>query len=262
MKFLIVSVILLLGVFSRADLVKPEAPEQEHRQVFKIYGTEGPYSAIKDAADAFGAANNVRMEVIGTPMDKWKAAALKDADLIYSSSENSMDTYNETLGIIDPKSITSLFLRSSAILVRPGNPKKIKGIRDLIHRDHQVIILNGQGQVAMWEDIVGRLKNVGDLDEFRKHIAFTAHTVSEALQYWKNHEEVEAWVTFNNFGKEEDIAGDIVRVEKDLTIYRSMGAAVTTITNQRETGLKFIEFLKGSEAEKIFKAKGWFKKEK
>jgi len=41
-----------------------------------------------------------------------------------------------------------------------------------------------------------------------------------------------------------------------------MGAAVTTITNQRDTALKFIEFFKSAEADKIFKAKGWFRKEK
>lgn len=235
---------------------------EETKQVLKVYGSEGPLTALRETADGFSAANNVKVEIVGLPQEKWKSDALKDGDVIFSSSENMMDMLNDTLGIVDAKTISTLFLRPAAILVRTGNPKKIKGVKDLIHRDLKVVIVNGQGQVAMWEDIVGRLKDIEALSDFRKHIAFTAHTTSEALQYWKNHDEVEAWLTFNTWAKREGVEADVVNIEKDLTVYRSMGAAVTTITNQRETAMKFIEYLKTAEAEKIFKSQGWFKKEK
>lgn len=235
---------------------------QETKPVLKIYGTEGPGPAIKEAAEAFASANSVKVEVTATPIEKWKSQALKDADVIYSSSENVMDSYNDTLGIIDDKSITTFFLRPAALLVRRGNPKKIKGIKDFLHRDLKVIIVNGQGQVAMWEDIVGRLKDTAALNDFRKRIAFVARTTTEALQYWKNHEEVEAWLIFPTWAQNEEVQADVVHIEKDLVIYRSMGAAVTTVTHQRELALKFLEYLKSAEAEKIFKSKGWFKKEK
>jgi accessory colonization factor AcfC len=253
MKFLTLIVVFFVSIFSFAE---------EPKQTFKIFGTEGPYPAMKEAADAFAAANNLKIEVVGNAVEKWKVDALKDSDIIYSSSENIMDTYNDTLGIIDAKTITALYMRPAAILVRPGNPKKIKGIKDLIHRDLKVIIVNGQGQIAMWEDIVGRLKDVEAMQEFRKHIAFSANTISEALHYWKNHDEVEAWLAFNTWDKDETVVADVVNIEKDLVVYRTTGAAVTSITNQRETALKFIDYLKTAEAEKIFKARGWFKKEK
>lgn len=254
MKFLILSFVLLAGISSFG--------EENTKQTFKIFGTEGPYSPMKEAADAFAASNNLKIEINGKPAEKWKADAAKDSDIIYSSSEHVMDIYNDTLSLLDAGTITTIFMRPAAILVRPGNPKKIKGVKDLIHRDLKVIIVNGQGQVALWEDIVGRLKDIEAMQEFRKHIAFTARTTSEAIQYWKNHEEVEAFLTFNTWSKEEGVSADIVNIEKDLVIYRSMGVAVTSITNQRETALKFIDYLKTAEAEKIFKAKGWFKKEK
>lgn len=253
MKFLAFTLTLLLSTTLFAE---------DTKQTLKVYGTEGPFPAIREVADAFAAAHNVKVEVIGAQVEKWKKDAQKDSDVIYSSSENIMDEYNDTLGIIDEKSITTLFLRPASILVRPGNPKKIKGLKDLINRDLKVIIVNGQGQVAMWEDMAGRLKDVSAISELRKHIVFTAHTTSEALQYWKNHDEVEAWISFNTWAKREDVSADLVNIEKDLVVYRSMGAAVTSITNQRELSLKFIEFLKTPEAEKIFKAQGWFKKEK
>lgn len=235
----------------------------EEKQIFKIYGSEGPFPAIRDAGDAFGAANGVKVELTYGSMDVWKKQAEKDADIIYSSSENVMDSYNDDLGIIDDKTIATVFMRPAAILVRKGNPKKIKGLKDLINRDLKVIILNGQGQVAMWEDMVGRLKDIQAMSDFRKRVVFTGRNANEAVKYWKNHEEVDAWISFNTWAKREEIIeADVVNIEKDLVVYRSMGVAVTTITNQRELALKFIEYLKTPEVEKIFKAQGWFKKEK
>lgn len=256
MKMLVFLMIFIMS----SSLCFAEEPQQ--KPLLKVYGTEDPFPAIRIAGDAFAAREGIRVQVVSEPSTSWVKTAQKDADVIYSSSENVMDDYNDRLGIIDADTVTTLFLRPAALIVRPGNPKKIKGIKDFISRDLKVIIVNGQGQVAMWEDIIGRLKDVEALREFRKHIAFTARTTSEALQYWKNHEEVDAWLTFNTWAKHEDVKGDLVPIGKDLVMYRSMGAAVTTITNQRELALKFIEFLKSAESQKIFKAEGWFQKEK
>jgi accessory colonization factor AcfC len=259
MKYLTACLIIIAGLFAFNFFSYGE----DTKPVLKIYGTEGPAPCIQEAADAFAAANGVKIEVTNGPVEKWRKQAAKDADIIYSSSENVMDFYNDDLGIIDDKTISSLFMRPAALLVRKGNPQKIKGIKDLLSRDLTIIIVNGQGQVALWEDIVGRLKDIKFMAEFRKHVVFNGRNTSEAIQYWKNHPEVDAWLTYNTWAKREDmITADLVNIEKDLVVYRSMGAAVTTITNQRDLALKFIESLKTADAEKVFKAKGWFKKEK
>jgi len=252
--FIFTASLFAMSVFSFGENAKP---------VLRIYGTEGPAPCIQELADTFAAANGIKVEVVVGPVDKWRRQAGKDADLIYSSAENVMDYYNDDLGIIDDKTITSLFMRPAALLVRKGNPKKIKGIKDLLNRDVSIIIVNGQGQVAMWEDIVGRLKDINAIVEFRKRVVFTGRYAVEAIQYWKNHPEVDVWLTYNTWLKREDvITADLVNIEKDLVVYRSMGAAVTSITNQRDLALKFIEYLRTAEAEKVFKAHGWFKKEK
>lgn len=254
MKHILLTLTLLFSLTSYGE---------DKKEILKIYGTEGPAPAFREAADAFAAANNVKVEVIAGPTEKWKKEAQKDADVVYSSSEHIIDIFNDELGIIDDKTITPLFMRTGAILVRKGNPKKIKGLKDLIHKDVKVIIIFGQGQMALWEDMVGRLKDIQAIADFRRHIAFSARASSEAVKYWQNHEEVDAWVTFNTWIKREDVPDvELVNIEKDLVVYRSTDAAVTTITNQREDSLKFIEYLKTPDAEKIFKNHGWFKKEK
>ena len=96
-----------------------------------FYGLGGPLPAMKEAAEAFGKANHVDVVVTGGPTPAWLPAAKANADIIYSGSETMMTTFISQLGgRIDPSSVTPLYLRSAAILVRPGNPEHVTGITD------------------------------------------------------------------------------------------------------------------------------------
>ena len=57
---------------------------------------------------------------------------------------------------IDETRVEPLYLRPLSILVRPGNPKSIKGLRDLFRPVYRVIVVNGVGQNGVWEDATGR----------------------------------------------------------------------------------------------------------
>ncbi len=46
---------------------------------------------------------------------------------------------------VDPATVTPLYLRPSSILVRPGNPRHIAGIGDLLHPGHRILVVNGAG---------------------------------------------------------------------------------------------------------------------
>lgn len=43
--------------------------------------------------------------------------------------------------------------------MRKGNPKNIKGFKDLAKSGVKVLVTHGAGQVGMWEDIAGRTEN-------------------------------------------------------------------------------------------------------
>lgn len=52
-------------------------------------------------------------------------------------------------GQLVESTIEPLYLRPAAILVRRGNPKRIRGFRDLLKPGMRVMVVSGAGQVGM-----------------------------------------------------------------------------------------------------------------
>lgn len=244
-------IVVLLMIFA-VDLSASE------NEVIDVFGPGGPAPAMKEAAEAFKKKENVEVRVVSGPTSNWKAEALTKADLIYSGSENMMDSFVAEK-LVMPTTIETLFLRPSAILVRPGNPKKISGVRDLIKKEAKTIVVNGAGQVGMWEDIVGRIKNAESLNQFRKQIVFAGQNTGEAEKYWNENRDVDAWLVFNVWGTRTSNKSQIVPVEEELAIYRSCGIASSSKSRSAGTK-KFISFLKEGEGAKIFEKYGWFRR--
>ena len=98
---------------------------------------------MKEAAAAFGKAHGINVQVTAGPLPNWQAEARQDADLIFSGSEVMMSDFLVALPDIDPATVRPLYLRPSAILVRPGNPKGIGGVRDLLTSGRRILVVNG-----------------------------------------------------------------------------------------------------------------------
>ena len=72
---------------------------------------------------AFQDNNEVKVEVVSGPVTKWLDKAKADADVVFCSAEFMMSDLVRAGELqIDRSSVTSLYVRPSAILVRPGNP--------------------------------------------------------------------------------------------------------------------------------------------
>ena len=141
-------------------------------ETLHVYGPGGPMPAMKEAAAAFGAAHGITVEVTAGPTPAWIEKAKADADVGFSGSETMMtDLVGAFSGQIDPGAAQPLYLRPAAILVRPGNPGHITGIKDLLKPGHCVLVVNGAGQNGMWEDVAGRLGDIASVRAFRSNIA-------------------------------------------------------------------------------------------
>ena len=127
-----------------------------------VYGPGGPAPAMKEAAANFAAKRGVKVEVVAGPTKDWLAQAKGDGDVIYSGSETMMSDFMVALdGQIVPSGVEPLYLRRSTILVRKGNPKRIKALQDLMKPGHSVLVVNGAGQNGLWEDMAGRPGDIG-----------------------------------------------------------------------------------------------------
>lgn len=72
------------------------------------------------------------MNVVAGPTPEWAEKAKQDADVTFSGAENMLNEFAKALpDVFDVRDSYPLYLRPVAILVRPGNPRKIAGFRDL-----------------------------------------------------------------------------------------------------------------------------------
>lgn len=234
----------------------------EPAPVVHVYGPGGPSPPIREAGKLFGEQTGVRVEITAGPVAPWKEQAGRDADMLFTGAEYMMTDFvqRDFPGLLETASIRTLYLRPSAILVRPGNPKKIKGIKDLVQPGLRIVVVQGTGQVAMWEDVVGRTGDVRLVDRFRRNIVTSTMSSAEAKGLWMRDPSLDAWLGWNIWHKEDPAATDLVNTEPEHTIYRSCGIVLTKRAADNKPARDFFTFLQSEKARPIFAKWGWIVK--
>jgi accessory colonization factor AcfC len=198
------------------------------------------------------------VEVTAGPTDGWIAKARQDADVIFSGAEYMMTDFVKAMeGRIDEASIVSLYLRPSAILVRPGNPRKVGDLPDLAKPGMKVMVVQGAGQTGMWEDMAGKQGDIRLVRDLRRNIVLHAANSGAAKQAWIDRKEIDAWIIYNIWQVANPTLADLVPVSKDYVVYRSCGAALTQRGKERPLAKEFVAFLQSKEGAAIFRKWGW-----
>ena len=227
-------------------------------EVVRAYGPGGPAPAMKEAAEAFSRARGVRVEVTAGPTDKWIAQARQDADVIFSGSEYMMTDFVKAMdGRIAEDTIDALYMRPSAILVRPGNPRRIRDLPELTKRGVKVLVVQGAGQTGLWEDMAGKDGDVALVRALRKNIVFHAPNSAAAKEHWVQHPDVDAWIIYNIWQVANPTLADQVTVGKRYVVHRDSGVALTRTGAERPAAREFVEFLSSKEGGAIFARWGW-----
>lgn len=107
------------------------------------------------APAAFERKAGVKVELTAGPAPQWIEKAKSDAAVLYSGAENRMTDFVTAMeGRLHEKEVRPLYLRPLAILVRPGNPKRISGVKDILAPGVKVLVVNGAGQTGgrIWRD--------------------------------------------------------------------------------------------------------------
>lgn len=259
----------VLGIFFSAFLAvmlqtsaaaQETIPTAETGVTLRAYGPGGPAPAMREAAKVFASKKSgVSVEIIAGPTPTWKAQAGQDADLIFSGAEHMMTDFaqKDLPNLIDTNTIRSLYLRPSGILVRPGNPKNINGVKDLAKRGVRILVVQGAGQVGMWEDVAGRTGNIRLVDDIRRNIGFIAPNSGDAKKLWGSDTGYDAWLIWTIWHKESPASADLINTEPEHTIYRSSGIAIAKNSKRKTLAKEFADFLQSPEGQKIFVKWGW-----
>lgn len=224
-----------------------------------VYGPGGPAPAMKEAAQAFSASSGARVEVVAGPTPQWVDRAKADGDLIFSGAENMFGDFAKAMpDAFDLREAEPIALRPVAILVRPGNPKRIGGFRDLLKPGLRVLTVAGAGQSGLWEDVAGRTGDLAVVKAFRANLVLPeAANSAIARQAWVDHPEIDAWLIWNIWQVANPTLADVVAVEPEFRIWRDTGVVLTLRGNSNPQARAFVEFLKSSAGRAIFAKWGW-----
>ncbi|WP_027326738.1 extracellular solute-binding protein [Helicobacter pametensis] len=241
-------IIMMLGAFLYAEV--------------NLYGPGGPHTALKEVAKVYEEKTGVKVNVNFGPQKTWQEKAEQNADILFGASDQSAVAIATDFGDkFDPKTIKPLYFREAIILTQKGNPLKIKGLKDLAKKKVRIVVPEGAGKsntsgTGVWEDMIGRTKDLKTIADFRSNIiAYVPNSGSAKKLFLEKQADV--WITWLDWAKSNPDFGDVVRIEKDLVIYRSFNIAL--IKNASKEAQDFAEFLSSQDAEKIFKKFGWLR---
>lgn len=224
----------------------------------KVYGPGGPLPAMKEAAASFGSKYNLTVEVTGGPTEQWIEQAKFDSDRIFSGSETMMTDFIAALGgLVDSADVIPLYLRPSTILVRPGNPANIRGLKDLMTPGHKILVVNGAGQNGVWEDMAGRLGDIASVRALRANIKVFAANSGAAKEAWIADPSLDAWIIWNIWQVANPTLAESVEVEPEYRIYRDTGIALTKRGKENPDARAFAAFLASPDGARIFAKWGW-----
>lgn len=226
-----------------------------------IYGPGGPHTALKEIAKSFEDKTGTKVNVIFGPQGTWKDKAKENADILFGSSEQSALAIATDFDGFNPKNIKPLYLREAIILTKKGNPLKIKGLKDLADKKVRIVVPEGAGKsntsgTGVWEDMIGRTKDINTIAKFRANIVeFTPNSGGARKAFLEDRADV--WITWLDWAKSNPDFGDVVKIEKDLVVYRDFNVVAKDGASKEAN--EFIEFLSSKESEKIFNKYGWSK---
>jgi accessory colonization factor AcfC len=228
------------------------------QSVLHVYGPGGPAPAMKEAATEFEKKTGTHVDLTAGPTPTWIDHAHRDADIIYSGSETMMSDFVVAMGDqLTPDAPVPLYLRPMSILVRPGNPRQIRGFPDLLKPGVKVLVVNGAGQNGVWEDVAGRTGDIGAVAALRRNIVSYAGNSAIARQTWIAQPDIDAWLIWNIWQVANPSLADTVPIEPRYAIYRDAGVAVTKLGSENPASQQFVDFLKSPEGAAIFSRWGW-----
>ncbi|MGL4367890.1 MAG: substrate-binding domain-containing protein [Brevinemataceae bacterium] len=230
-----------------------------YTQSINLYGPGGPHIALSEVAESFKKDTGILVNVNFGPEAKWSQQALKNADILFSASDNQMTAFLQTYKNFSQAHVHPIYLHDALIIVQKGNPKKITGIKSLLKSGYNIIVNDGSGisqtsGTGVWEDILGRTKNINMFAQFKKNIVFYAvNSGSGRDKFLDPNAKIDAWISWSDWG----ILGEVIPIEKELSISRPLNIAIKNNPTSQIT--KFIEYLNSDKSQKIFQKHGWYK---
>ncbi|EIQ1835943.1 substrate-binding domain-containing protein [Campylobacter jejuni] len=222
-----------------------------------VYGPGGPAPVMKELALKFEEKTKEKVVVTAGPTSSWFKKARKDADLIFSGNTSMMDGFIKRIPSLNLEDSVVLNTRPSGIIVRPNNPKNIKSFEDILKDNVNVMVVDGAGQVGLYEDMALKNGKRENLVKLRKNIKVYAKNSKAAVDEWNNNPNIDALIIWSHWAKALGDDKALFIKDKNAVIYRAAEIAPTKKGLENKKALEFVDFIKSKEAQKVWKKYTW-----
>jgi accessory colonization factor AcfC len=227
--------------------------------VVRLYGAGGPDTAFKKVAAAFTEETGVKVEVTAGPEPTWSKKAQADADILWGTSEEDMTALLETYKNFSWDDVTPIYIRPAIIAVKKGNPKGIRTFDDLLKPGMQIVVTEGAGVAntsgtGTWEDVAGRLGNLGDVRRFRKNIVGFGKGSGPSFKMFVE-KDADAWITWPDWPITHPDKADYIQLPKSRTIWRDVNVVLAPDADPEAK--QFVDYLNSERGAAIMKTEGW-----
>ncbi|EJV0564895.1 substrate-binding domain-containing protein [Campylobacter coli] len=221
-----------------------------------VYGPGGPAPVLKELALKFEEKTKEKVIVTAGPTPAWIDKAKENADLIFSGNTSMMDDFAKKIPSLSLENLSVLNVRPSGIIVRPNNPKNIKNFEDILKDGINVMVVDGAGQVGLYEDMALKNGKRENLVKLRKNIKVYAKNSKIAIDEWNKNSNIDALIIWSHWAK---VLGDkaLFIEDEEATVYRLAEIIPTKKGLQNKQALEFVKFIQSKEAQKIWKKHAW-----
>lgn len=242
---------------------KPEAGAPTRQPVSKaekaslmVFAGAANKPPLTELAEAFQAKANSRVDVtfggsgtLLTQIDQEKVG-----DVYIPGSDDFMQKAKQK-GAVDPGTEKLVAWLVPTINVAKGNPKGIKGLKDLAKKGTKVCIADAKavclGVVA--EDM---LKKAGLTESVKKNVVTYALSCEEVENRVETG-EVDAAIGWDVFAEWAPEKIENVAIPKELAPRRYVSAAVVSYSKDKALAQKFVDFVSSEEGNAIYSKHGY-----
>ncbi|NOZ47678.1 MAG: molybdate ABC transporter substrate-binding protein [Chlorobi bacterium] len=221
-----------------------------------VYAGSASKPATEEIAQKFEKENNVRVNLIfgGSGYVLSQMILSQKGDIFFPGSSDFMEIAKQKMVIIDSTEKKVAYMIPS-INVPKGNPKHIKGLKDLCKPNLRIAIANPEnvcvGTYAV--EIAENNLNPGELKQFRENIVnYTASCSKTAATISLNMvDAVLGWRVFHYWNPQQ-----IDNVALDTSQISRIGyipIAISVFSKKQKMAQQFIDFILSENGEKIFK---------
>lgn len=223
------------------------ASSHESVKVLRAYGPGGPHHVLRECADLFREKFGVIVVVIRASPAVLARKIREDGDMYFGGAEYMLaDFSRENPGVLDMHSMENLHPRRVGVVVRKGNPLKIKGVECLQRDGVDLLETKHENMRQFYAVRPDRMKNL-------RHQVYSGQ---EGLDAWRSARELDAWVTYESWHVLLEEESEFIEISGDHAL-RFTTVALTRRTPHRQAAGQFIAFLKSPEARQIFVEHGW-----